>query len=182
LTQSFFAFLLEKESVRTVDGQKGKFRSFPLASLTNFLNNEWDKRRTLKRGGQHQIVPLPQDGAELRYQQEALDWLTPEKLFERRWALTLLSEVLDRLKQEYMSAQKESLFSRLEPALTQVPNEGLCAECAAALGMKEGAVKVALHRMRRRFGDLLRSEIAHTVTSPEEIDEEIRQLFAAISR
>jgi len=181
LTQAFFAFLLEKDTLKKVDRQKGKFRTFLLAALTNFLNNEWDKRQTLKRGGQRQIISLDEAAAEGLYLREPTDSLTPEKLFERRWASTVVEQVLARLKQEYVEGGKAGLFAKLEPALTGEVGTGVYAGWAAALGTSEGAVKVALHRMRRRFGELLRSEVAHTVSSPEEIDDEIRHLFAAIA-
>ena len=181
LTQAFFAFLLEKDTLKKVDRQKGKFRTFLLAALTNFLANEWDKRQTLKRGGQRQIISLDEAAAEGLYLREPTDSLTPEKLFERRWASTVVEQVLARLKQEYVEGGKADLFAKLESALTGEVAAGAYAEWASALGTSEGAVKVALHRIRRRFGELLRSEIAHTVSSPEEIDDEIRHLFAAIS-
>ena len=181
LTQAFFEFLLEKETLKKVDRRKGKFRTFLLAALTNFLANEWDKRQTLKRGGQRQIISLDEAAAEGLYLREPVESLTPERLFERRWASALIEQVLARLKQEYAAGGKAKLFTKLEPALTGEVAAGAFAEWAAALGMTEGAVKVALHRLRRRFGEVLRSEIAHTVSSPEEINDEIRQLFAAIS-
>lgn len=181
LTQGFFAFLLEKGALKRVAPEKGRFRSFLLAALTNFVNNEWDKRRTFKRGGQYRILSLNEPEAEERYRLEPVDPVTPQKLFERRWAMTLLEEVLGRLKQEYTSEGKARLFEALEPGLTGEVAEGEYAAWAAGLGMSRGAAKVALHRLRRRFGKALRHEIAHTVASPAEVDEEIRQLFAAIS-
>jgi RNA polymerase sigma factor (sigma-70 family) len=181
LTQAFFAFLLEKETLKKVDQQKGKFRTFLLAALTNFLANEWDKRQTLKRGGQRQIISLDEAAAEGLYLREPVESLSPEKLFERRWAGALIEQVLTRLQREYATGGKANLFAKLEPALTGEVAAGAYAGWAAALDMSEGAVKVALHRLRRRFGEILRSEIAHTVSNPEEIDDEIRQLFAAIA-
>ncbi len=181
-TQAFFAFLLEKESLKKVDRRKGKFRTFLLAALTNFLANESDKAQTLKRGGQRQIISLDETVAEELYRHETIESVTPETLFERRWARALVEQVLARLKSEYGAADKALLFAKLEPALTGEVGAGAFAQWAAELGMSEGAVKVALHRLRRRFGEVLRSEIAHTVSSPEEIDDEIRQLFAAIAR
>lgn len=181
-TQAFFEFLLEKETLKQVDRQKGKFRTFLLAALTNFLANEWDKRQTLKRGGQRQIISLDDAAAEGLYLREPVESLTPENLFERRWAGALIKQVLSRLQQEYVAADKADLFARLEPALTGEVGVGDYAGWAAVLGMSEGAVKVALHRLRRRFGEILRSEIAHTVSSPEEVDDEIRHLFSAIAR
>jgi RNA polymerase sigma-70 factor (ECF subfamily) len=180
LTQAFFTHLLEKETLKKVDRQKGKFRSFLLTAATNFLTNEWDKRQTLKRGGQNQIISLD-DTAEELYSHEPVELLTPEKLFERRWAFTLMNQVLARLKEEYIATDKAELFAQLEPGLTDGVNPGLYADWAAALDMSEGAVRVAVHRLRRRFGELLRSEIAHTVATPAEVDEEIRHLFAAIA-
>jgi DNA-directed RNA polymerase specialized sigma24 family protein len=179
LAQSFFACLLGKEMLKKVDRHKGKFRSFLLAALANFLANEWDARRAVKRGGDRQIVSLDGMEAEELYQNEPVEPLTPEKLFERSWAFTLLERTLARLKREY--ADKAELFGALEPELTSEATPGLYSAKAAELKMSEGAVKVALHRLRRRFGELLRSEIAHTVSQPEEVDEEIRHLFAAIS-
>ena len=181
LTQAFFAHLLEKETLKKADRQKGKFRSFLLASLANFLTNEWDKRQTWKRGGRREIISLDGDATEALYGREAVEVIAPEKLFDRHWASTLMEQVLNRLKQEYTAGDKADLFLKLEPGLTQEVTPGLYAGWAAALGMSEGAVKVALHRLRRRFGELLRSEIAQTVASPAEVDEEIRYLFTAIS-
>jgi len=181
LTQAFFAYLIEKESLRQADRQKGRFRSFLLAALTNFLNNEWDKKRTLKRGGHRQIISLDEMVAEDRYRHEYSDSVTPEKLFERRWALTLMEQVLARLKQEYTKAGKVELFAKLEPLITGEVTTGLYAGLASDLAMKEESVRVALSRLRKRFGELLRSEIAQTVASPAEVDDEIRHLFAAIS-
>ena len=164
-----------------MDRQKGKFRSFLLASLTNFLLNEWDRRQTLKRGGQHQIISLDEMAAEKLYGQEPIEHFSPEKLFERRWALTIIEQVLTRLKNEYVAAGKAALFIKLEAGLTGEVTPGLYANWAAALNMNEGAVKVALHRLRRRFGELLRSEVAYTVADPAEVAGEIRHLLAAIS-
>jgi RNA polymerase sigma-70 factor (ECF subfamily) len=181
LTQGFFAQLLEKKTLKKVDRQKGKFRTFMLAALTNFLNNEWDKQQTLKRGGKRQIISLDETRAEELYSREPVESLTPEKLFERRWASTVVERVLARLKQEYATADKLKLFEKLEHGLTGEVTQDVCAGWAAALAMSEGAVKVALHRLRRRYGELLRGEIAHTVATPEELDEEIRHLCAAMA-
>jgi RNA polymerase sigma-70 factor (ECF subfamily) len=181
LTQAFFTHLLENETLKKVDPQKGKFRSFLLTAATNFLTNEWDKRQSLKRGGQHQIISLDDTEAEERYRHEPVAVLTPENLYERRWAFTLLNEVLACLKEEYIAANKMELFAKLEPGLVDVVNPGSYADWAIALNMSEGAVRVAVHRLRRRFGELLRNEIARTVATPAEVDEEIRHLFAAIA-
>jgi RNA polymerase sigma factor (sigma-70 family) len=181
LTQAFFTHLLENETLKKVDRQKGKFRSFLLAAATNFLTNEWDKHQSLKRGGQHQIISIDDTETEELYRHEPVAALTPENLYDRRWAFTLLNEVLARLKQEYFAANKAEFFARLQPGLVDEVNPGLYADSAVALNLSEGAVRVAVHRLRRRFGELLRGEIARTVASPAEVDEEIRHLFAAIA-
>ncbi|MDB6021479.1 MAG: polymerase sigma factor, sigma-70 family, partial [Pedosphaera sp.] len=150
-----------------------------LAALTNFLANEWDKRQTLKRGGQYQILSLHEGGEEI-YGREPVEPRTPEKLFDRRWALLLVETVLASLKADYATQNKAELFTKLEPGLTGELDAGWYAVRAAELGMSEGAARVALHRLRRRFGELLRGEIGQTVANVSEVDEEIRHLFAAI--
>jgi DNA-directed RNA polymerase specialized sigma24 family protein len=182
LTQAFFAFLLEKETLKRADRERGRFRSFLLAALDNFLNNEHHKQHAIKRGGRCPLVSLDASAAEEKYCVEATDSLTPEKLFERRWTTTLLEQVLARLKQEFVAGGKARLFETLEPGLTGELAEGAYAQWSMKLGMSPGAVKVALHRLRRRFGEALRHEIAHTVADPAEVDEEIRHLFTALSR
>jgi RNA polymerase sigma factor (sigma-70 family) len=181
LTQAFFAYVLEKETLKKVDPHKGKFRTFLLTAVTNFLTNDWDKQHTVKRGGQRQIISLEDAAPEERYRQESAESLTPEKLFERRWAFTLVQEVLTRLEREYQAAGNAGLFATLESGLTGEIKSGSYADWAAALGMNEGAVRVALHRLRRRFGQLLRGEVTQIVASPAEVDDEIRHLFAAIA-
>jgi RNA polymerase sigma-70 factor (ECF subfamily) len=180
LTQSFFAHLLAREGLNTVDRNKGLFRTFLLSSLAYFLNDQRDRQQAVKRGGGRQIVSWDALTAEELYQHEPAEGLTPEKLFERRWALTLIEQALNRLRLEYQAGGKKELFLQLECCLTGGVSAGFYEETAKRLGMNEGAVRVALHRLRRRLGELLRSEIAHTVTSPEQVDEEIRYLFTAI--
>jgi len=174
LTQEFFAKLLAKKTLAGVDPTKGKFRSFLVASLKHFLANEWDKARAQKRGGDRTIVSLD---AETRYRTEPADGLTADKLLDRRWALALLDQVLGRLQAESEPQQ----FALLKPVLTAGAETILYAEVAGRLGMTEGAVKVAVHRLRKRYRVLLREEIAHTVASSAEVDEELRHLFAAFS-
>jgi len=181
LTQAFFAHLLEKEMLKNVNREKGRFRSFLLASFTNFLTNDWDRQRRLKRGGGKTVVSFDEMQAEERYQHEPADGASPEKLFERRWAWAVVEQVLARLRQEYAAQSKTDVFAKLEPSLTTEFNAISLSVCAAELHMTENALKVAQHRLRRRFGETLRSEIARTVASPEEVHEEIRHLFAAIS-
>jgi len=181
LTQAFFEHLLEGELLKKVDKEKGRFRSFLLAALNNFLNNEWDKRRTLKRGGRRQIVSLDEATAEGLYRNEPVGNLTPEKLFDRRWASMLVEKVFAQLREEYESANNALLLARLEPLLTQEVAAGWYARLAAEFSMNEGAVKVALHRLRRRFGELLRREVAMTVADAAALDDEVRYLLSAIS-
>ena len=181
LTQAFFAHLLAQETLKKVAREKRKFRTFLLAALTHFLANEWDKCQTLKRGGQRQIFSLDEARAEELYGYEPVEPATPDKLFDRRWAWLLVEAVLSQLQQEYHAANKAELFAKLEPGLTGELNPGWHAGLAAEVGMNAGAVRVALFRLRRRFGELLRGEIAQTVSSAAEVDEEIRQLFTAMS-
>jgi RNA polymerase sigma factor (sigma-70 family) len=181
LTQAFFEHLLEGDRLKKVKQDKGKFRSFLLTALNNFLNNEWDKRRTWKRGGQRLITSLDETTAEGLYRNEPAGNLTAEKLFDRHWAFTLVQKVLVLLREEYESANNASLLLRLEPLLTQEVSPGLYAQLAAGFGMNEGAVKVALHRLRRRFGELLRREVGKTVADGKALDEEVRYLLSAIS-
>jgi RNA polymerase sigma-70 factor (ECF subfamily) len=182
LTQSFFAHLFENGSLQFLDRDKGKFRTFLLTGLTNFLNNDWNKQAALKRGGGVKIIPWDEVQAEELYSREPNTSMTPEELFERRWAFTLIELVLERQRREYETADKQELFALLSPYLTTGGKTEFFVNVAAKLKMSEGAVKVALHRMRRRFGELLRRQIAHTVTSPDQVEEEIRHLFTAISR
>lgn len=181
LTQEFFARLLECHWLQTVDRQKGKFRSWLLASLNHFLNNEWARRNTEKRGGRIAFLSLDAADAETRYRLEPAHELSPEKIYERRWALTLLEKVLAGLKSEYMADGKADLFDALQIHLSGERAPKAYAECATNLGMTEGAVRVAVFRLRRRLGEMLRAEIAQTVASPEEIEEELRQLCAMFS-
>jgi RNA polymerase sigma factor (sigma-70 family) len=178
LTQEFFANLLEKGSLKVADPDRGRFRSFLLASLNHFLANEWDRARTRKRGGK--VLSLDIEGAESRYSLEPADDLTAEKLFERRWAMTLLDLVLARLRDEFVREDRERVFERLKDFLGGAAAGAPYSQAAADLGMTEAAVKMAVHRLRRQYRRLLRAQIAQTVASPEEIDDEIRHLFAAL--
>lgn len=181
LTQEFFARLLEKNYLQDVDRAKGRFRSFLLASLKHFLANEWDRRRALKRGGARTHVPIDPQSAETRYGLEPTHDESPERLFERRWALTLLDQVLDRLRKEFETEGKLAQFDALKVTLTSERGSVPYAELGARLGLSEGAVKVAVHRLRQRYREVLRAEIAQTVAQPEDVDTEIRHLFAALA-
>lgn len=181
LTQEFFVHLFEHETLGRVDREKGRFRTFLLAALTLFLHNERDRQGALKRGGGRQIVSWDEADAEGRYAAEPADSATPEAAFERRWAQALVDQVMRRLEQEYVASDKGAVFNALRHYLTGETGPGAYAEAAARLGMNEGTVKVALHRLRRRFGEMLRSEITQTVSRPEDVAEELRHLFAALS-
>lgn len=183
LTQSFFGHLLQNHRLQQVDRARGKFRSFLLASLKHFVANEWDKARALKRGGQFQFVSIEGGLAEERFARELADDAMPDRAFERSWATTLLDGVIGRLRQEYRRDGKGGVFDVLQVYLSGdrggvVPY----AEMQVRLGLSESALKMAVQRLRRRFGELLREEVAHTVSSREEVDEEIRALFAAVSQ
>jgi len=179
LTQEFFARLLEKHFLAAADREKGRFRTFLLMAVKRFLANEHDRARAQKRGGRQRIVPLEGFGPKTRYSLELADTLTPERLFERQWALALLDQVLARLQKEMAAGGKAALFESMKGHLAGSRGESYAAT-AARLGKSEGAVKVAVHRLRRRYRELLQEEIAHTVAGPEEIEEEIRYLFACV--
>ncbi|HEX7569430.1 MAG TPA: sigma-70 family RNA polymerase sigma factor [Verrucomicrobiae bacterium] len=181
LTQEFFARLLEKKQLAGVDPAKGRFRSFLLASLKHFLANEWDKTKAQKRGGGQILIPIDVATAETSCGIEPADHLTAENIFERRWALTLLEQVLRRLRAEYVRDGRENLFEQLKPTLTEVSRSVRYAEIGARLGTTEGAIKAAVHRLRQRYREVLRAEIADTVASPGEVEDEIRNLFAALA-
>jgi RNA polymerase sigma-70 factor (ECF subfamily) len=180
LTQGFFEHFLEKNYLRQVDREKGKFRSFLLASVKHFLANERDRANTSKRGGDYAFVPWDEATLENQVLLEALPDLPAEKIYERQWALTLLEQVFARLREECAAAGKAQLFESLGMYLSGEKSTESYAEAAPRLNMTAGSVQVAVHRLRRRYGELLRAEIAHTVSRPEEIDEEIRHLFAAL--
>jgi len=179
LTQEFFARLLAKNYLASVTPEKGKFRAFLLASLKHFLANEWDRSRAQKRGGGRRPLSLDALNAEDRYRLEPSHNLTAERLYERHWALTLLERILGRLEMEWTVHGKKPLFDSLKSTLTGSAEAGYAAT-GEELGMTEAAVKVAAHRLRRRYRELLREEIAQTVARPEEIDEEIRYLLACL--
>ena len=181
LVQGFFARLLEKGFLKDADPEKGKFRSFLLIALRRFMANEWDRARRLKRGGGFEIVSLDQPETEQRYASEPMDDRSPEKVYDRLWAMTLLEQVLNRLEAEFAAAGKATLFDELKLYLNGLNGQSTYAEVGSRLGMTVAAVKVAVHRLRQRYRELLRLEIAHTVATPEAIDDEIRELFAAIS-
>jgi RNA polymerase sigma-70 factor (ECF subfamily) len=180
LTQEFFARLLEKDFLAVVDREKGRFRSFLLAACKHFLCNERNKARAKKRGGGRVVISFDVDQAENRYRLEPAHDLTPEKLFERRWAMTLLDQVLSFLKTESGQAGKADQFEHLKAFLTGHKGETSYHDVAEKLGMTEGAAKVAAHRLRKRYRELLHEEIAKTTSDADSIEDEIRELFRAL--
>ncbi len=181
LTQTFFARLLERNWVGDANRERGRFRTFLLTAISRFLSDEWDKARAQKRGGGVIHVPVQLDTAETRYGHEPADDSTPEQCYERQWALTLLDAVLQRLRAEYEREGKGELFGALGGCLIGGRDSQPYAELAGRLGMNEGAVKVAVHRLRKCYRKLLREEIAGTLAAPEEVDEELHHLFAVLA-
>jgi DNA-directed RNA polymerase specialized sigma24 family protein len=181
LTQGFLLRWLESKSFARADASKGRLRSFLLAGLNHFLSDQWDRASAQKRGGGRPSFSLmdTQAGDE-RYRLEPVDEHTPEKLFERRWALTLLDQVLARAEQEFREAGKLELFQQLRPFLIAGAGEETYAQVGPELGMSREAVKKAVQRMRHRYYQLFREEVAHTVADPADVEEELRYLCAAI--
>jgi RNA polymerase sigma-70 factor (ECF subfamily) len=182
LTQEFFTRLLEKDYLQAADPRRGKFRSFLLTAFQRFLAKEHTRAGAQKRGGQRRLMSLEVQDGEHRYRHEPADPTTPERLYERRWALTLLGQVLARLRQELTRAGKERLFEALKGTLTGDGTDEPYEQIGRDLGLSEPAVKTAAHRLRRRYQELLRAEVAQTVASPEEVEDELRDLFAAVRR
>jgi RNA polymerase sigma-70 factor (ECF subfamily) len=180
LTQEFFCRLLQKNYLAHVDPHKGKFRSFLLAATNHFLANEWERARTLKRGGQVTFVSLDEVQAEQRYQGEQLAGRSPEEIYERTWAIALLAKVLGRLREEAAATGQSTRFEELKAVLMGERPSLTYAELALKLGTTEPALKMAAQRLRRRYAELLREEIAHTVRSPQEVEEELRYLRAVL--
>jgi RNA polymerase sigma factor (sigma-70 family) len=182
LTQGFFARLLEHNWIGNADRHKGRFRSFLLMVMKRFLAKEWDKAKTVKRGGQARMVSLQLNTAEIRYTREPADTHTPEQVFEKQWALTLLEFVLNRLREDYVRDGKGALFHALEPCLIGSRETQPYASLGVQLGMSEGAVRVAVCRLRERYRAHLEMEIAQTVASHAEVAEELRHLHRVLSR
>jgi RNA polymerase sigma factor (sigma-70 family) len=180
LTQGFFAELLEKDFFHSVDPRRGRFRAYLLTAFKHYLAKERDRAAAQKRGGGRRPVPLDFQTGESRYLLEPADHTTPEIIFERRWALTLLEQALAQLRQEFTNAGKQRLFVGLKESLAGDGSSRPYSQIAADLDMTELAVKVAVHRMRRRYQEIIRAVIAQTVVSPDEIDDELRDLFAAV--
>ncbi|HEX9047022.1 MAG TPA: RNA polymerase sigma factor [Verrucomicrobiae bacterium] len=182
LVQGFFARLLARNWIDRADRQRGRFRSFLLGAMNHFLADEWDKVRAQKRGGGVTVLPLEFDTAETRFSREPADTTTPEQIFERRWALALLEQVLNQLRDEYAQAGRGELFALLHPSLVGDHSGQSYAEVAERLGTTEGTVKSAVHRLRQRYRQRLRDEIANTVARKEDIEDELQHLFAVLAR
>jgi RNA polymerase sigma-70 factor (ECF subfamily) len=180
LTQAFFAALLEKDYLRSADCERGRFRTFLLTAVSKFLAKEVERARAQKRGGGRKPLSIDFADAEGRYRLEPADRTTPEMLFERRWAMMLLDRAIERLGADYARKGKTELFKKMRPLLIASDNEAEYSELAADLDMTPGALKVALHRLRRRFGRTLKEQIADTVAGPDEIEDEINRLLAAV--
>lgn len=180
LTQAFFAHLLERGGLVRADPARGKFRSYLLGALKRFLIDEWKHATRQVRGGGASIISLDRESAEERYRLEPTDGLTAEKLYERRWAVTLLNQVLAALEREQAAVRRPAVFERLKQYLLGDSSAPAYAETAAELGMTEEAVKAAVYRLRRRYRELLELEIARTVAGPAEVEEELQALFAAL--
>jgi len=182
LTQAFFAKLLERQWLACAEEARGRFRTFLLTAMERFLANEWDKERALKRGGGMVKVPIQLDTAETRYGVDPQDTRTPEQAFEYQWATTLLEQVLNRLERDYQQRGQGSFFAALKPTLVGERGDQPYAALAVQLGMSESAVKVAVHRLRQRYRELLRAEVGQTLAAPEEIEAEMRYLFGVLAR
>ena len=180
LTQAFFARLLEKNYVAQADRERGRFRTFLLAALTHFLADEWDRALRQKRGGGREMISFDAASAEERYRLEPIDELDAAKLYERRWVTTLFDQVLMRLEQEFRDSGKGGLFDGLKSSLLADDSALSHAELGAQLGLSVDVVKQTVHRMRRRYRELFREEIAQTVAGPGEVDDELKHLFAVL--
>jgi RNA polymerase sigma-70 factor (ECF subfamily) len=180
LSQGFFARLLERRDFDAVRQEKGRLRSYLLASLKHFLINERERGMSIKRGGGRALISLDELGAREHSDSEPADFLTADHIYERRWALTVLEQALGRLRQEYCAASNDRLFDRFKELLADEADGISQATIADELAMTENAVKQAYHRFRRRYRELLREEIAHTVAAPGDIEDELRHLIAVL--
>ncbi len=180
LTQTFFERLLEKETLATADPQRGRFRTFLLTACERFLINEWQKDNAVKRGGGRKTLSLDFDAVEARYSLEPQDRLTAEVVFERQWVIALIDSVLAQLRQEYVERNQAKHFDWLKPFLTGTGHQTYAA-VAETINSTEAAVKIAVHRLRKRYRDQIRSEIAQTVASADDVEDEIRRLFEVLA-
>ena len=180
LTQDFFARFVERKYVQLADPARGRFRTFLLTSLKHFLVNEWNKANTLKRGGGQKVLSLDEERAEKRFAAEPVVDQAPDATFDQRWATTLLNRALANLRDEFAADGKVAAFEQLKGYVWGAGESAGYADTAGKLGMSEGALKVAVHRLRQRFGEELRAEVARTVATPADIDEELRYLITVV--
>jgi RNA polymerase sigma-70 factor (ECF subfamily) len=180
LTQEFFARLLAKDYLKLVAPEKGRFRTFLRLALKRFLIHEWERLRAQKRGGARTHLAFDTTMAEQRFQGEHADSMAPDRLYDRRWALALLGEAMGRLDREYGAAGKGAELTQLKPHLTAGRGEIPYKEIAASLGITEGAARVAVHRLRKRFREVFREMVADTVSTPEEVEAELREVIEAL--
>ncbi len=181
LVQAFFARFLEKNYLAGLDAERGRFRAFLLASLKHFLINEWKKTQRQKRGGGELPLSLDWETADTKFQVAATNEPSPDKAFDREWALALLAKVIERLQQECEAEGKGKVFEQLKTFLMAGKAESAQSEVAKVLDMEEGAVRVAVHRLRKRYRVLLRDEIVQTLADESMVDEELRALFGAFA-
>lgn len=180
LTQEFFARLIEKDSLQSVDPEKGRFRTFLLVLMQRFLADEWDRASAKKRGA-GKVLSVDFSSAEAELLSHTIDHMDPEKAYNRQWALKVLTQTYQRMEQEYSAAGKATVFASLRFALTGSRSEISYVEHAKRLGVSEGAVKVAVHRLRQRYREVLREIVAETVASPDEVEDELRHMLSALS-
>jgi RNA polymerase sigma factor (sigma-70 family) len=180
LTQSYFAYLLEKRLLTKADPESGRFRSFLLGSLKHFMANEWRKQHAQKRDAR-QTISFDAADAETRYAIEPVDESNPQRIFEQAWAVAVLDQAMSLLENEYITAGKQTLFTQLIPCLQGDRLDATYAELGSRLGLSEGAVKVSVHRLRQRYRELLRACVANTVANPLDIDGELQHLMAVLS-
>lgn len=181
LTQEFFARLLARDDLATVDRGKGKFRSFLLASMKHFLANEWDRAQAQKRGGGKRILSINLEDSELKYAMEPAHVMTPDKLYDRRWAMTVLEQVMVKLRKEMSAEGKTDQFEQMKVFLAESRGDARYAKVAENLGLSEAAVKTAVHRLRKHYRRLLVAEIADTVETQLDVEQELRHLLAALA-
>lgn len=181
LTQGFFAHLLARNDLAGLTREGGKFRSFLLTALNHFLTNEHERTQTLKRGGGHVLVSWDDDSLEERYSGEPAHGESPDRLYERQWALALMEAALERLEREHLAPRKAAAFTALRPFLSREPDPGEYATLAARLGLAPGTLAVQVHRLRERYRQLVRAAVADTVADPREIEPEMRHLLAALT-
>jgi RNA polymerase sigma factor (sigma-70 family) len=181
LTQEFFRTLLEKKYLKAADREKGRFRTFLLVALQRFLANQWDRARALKRGGKSEHVCLDTSFAESQYQVEAAREASPERIYDRRWAFALLGRTMARLRDEFVASGKQDEFEQIKECLTADRGSLDYSALAVRTGLSEGTLRVGIHRLRKRFREIFRQEVAQTVATPTEIDAEMRHLMAALA-